>query len=419
MIPMLTPQGLQIGVVNINNKTIRLMKMNLNNPAFLQSAGNAQANDYFYITSRVDGNELSFATGLLGVFADNVQYSLNSTNDWEQLTKDVVITLDAQETVYFRNRTGVVNTNGGINLLGITDEFDAGGNIMRLFYPGQSDVPANGLDELFKELPIVSAGELKLPATVLSNSCYSSMFYGCTSLTAAPELPATVLSNSCYNYMFYGCTSLTAAPELPATVLSHSCYNYMFSGCTSLTAAPELPATALAEYCYSNMFYGCTSLTAAPELPATALANSCYISMFSECTSLTAAPKLPATALANFCYSNMFSECTSLTAAPELPATALANSCYSSMFYGCTSLTAASELPATALAEYCYNYMFYGCTSLTAVTCLATDISADNCVDGWLDGVAETGVFTKSADMEDWSEGASGIPTGWTVQDNA
>ena len=46
MMPMLTPQGLQIGVVNINNKTIRIMKMNLNNPAFLQMAGNAQAKEY-------------------------------------------------------------------------------------------------------------------------------------------------------------------------------------------------------------------------------------------------------------------------------------------------------------------------------------------------------------------------------------
>ena len=29
-------------------------------------------------------------------------------------------------------------------------------------------------------------------------------------MTAAPELPATSLAESCYNSMFYGCTSLTA-----------------------------------------------------------------------------------------------------------------------------------------------------------------------------------------------------------------
>ena len=127
------------------------MKFNLNNPAFLQAGGNSLAkDDYFYITSLVDGNELTFNTGLMGIFADNIEYSVNSQEDWEQLTTSTAITLDAQETVYFRNYTGVVNTNGGAVLLNVTDDFNAGGNIMRLFYPGQSAVPANGFDELFK-----------------------------------------------------------------------------------------------------------------------------------------------------------------------------------------------------------------------------------------------------------------------------
>ena len=73
---------------------------------------------------------------------------------------------------------------------------------------------------------------------------------------------------------------------LPATTLAVDCYSSMFSGCTSLTAAPELPATTLAAYCYSSMFSGCTSLTAAPVLPATTLAVDCYQSMFSGCTHL-------------------------------------------------------------------------------------------------------------------------------------
>ncbi len=67
--------------------------------------------------------------------------------------------------------------------------------------------------------------------------------------------------------MFYGCTSLTQAPELPATTLpvesnvESGCYSNMFSGCTSLTQAPALPATTLADFCYSSMFRGCTSLS--------------------------------------------------------------------------------------------------------------------------------------------------------------
>ena len=34
------------------------------------------------------------------------------------------------------------------------------------------------------------------------------MFKQCTSLVNAPELPATILTESCYNELFYGCSSL-------------------------------------------------------------------------------------------------------------------------------------------------------------------------------------------------------------------
>ena len=289
-----------------------------------------------------------------------------------------------------------------------------------------------------------SDADLLLPATTLADFCYYGMFSGCTSLTATPSLPATTLADFCYYGMFSGCTSLTATPSLPATTLANYCYHSMFSGCTSLKTAPSLPATTLAESCYGSMFYGCTSLTAAPSLPAATLVASCYGNMFRDCTSLKAAPSLPAATLANYCYNGMFSGCTSLTAAPSLPAAMLAEGCYSgmffgcasltaapslpaatlvascygSMFYGCTSLTAAPSLPATTLANFCYQGMFSGCTSLASVTCLATDISASNCTDSWLKNVAASGTFTKADGMTGWTtDSASGIPSGWTVED--
>ena len=78
-----------------------------------------------------------------------------------------------------------------------------------------------------------------------------------------------------FTYLFKDNTTLTDASELqlPATELQPSCYSYMFSGCSSLTAAPELPAETLAEGCYNSMVSDCTSLTAAPALPATPLAK--------------------------------------------------------------------------------------------------------------------------------------------------
>lgn len=67
----------------------------------------------------------------------------------------------------------------------------------------------------------------------------------------------------CYSYsgMFYKCANLNDASNLilPATVLKNSCYDSMFRE-TNITKAPELLAELLTAGCYSNMFYKCTRL---------------------------------------------------------------------------------------------------------------------------------------------------------------
>ena len=74
---------------------------------------------------------------------------------------------------------------------------------------------------------------------------------------------------------------------LPATTLSENCYSRMFAGCSELTDTPvELPALTLAKGCYSNMFEGCNKISEAPHLPAPELVDSCYLNMFYECGSL-------------------------------------------------------------------------------------------------------------------------------------
>jgi len=80
-------------------------------------------------------------------------------------------------------------------------------------------------------------------------------------------------------------------------------------------------------------------------------------------------------------------------------------------------LTSAPVLPATSLVSGCYKTMFKNCSSLNTVTCLATSISAAECTQNWLYGVASTGTrtFTKAQGVT-WSTGVSGIPSGWTVQ---
>ena len=120
------------------------------------------------------------------------------------------------------------------------------------------------------------------------HNCFRELFRGNTALTDASGLllPATTLTNSCYHSMFYGCTALTTAPVLPATTLAEGCYNQMFYNCSALAAAPALPATTLAKECYALMFHGCTALTTAPDLLAPTLVNSCYNCMFLSCTNL-------------------------------------------------------------------------------------------------------------------------------------
>ena len=122
------------------------------------------------------------------------------------------------------------------------------------------------------------------------------------------------------------------------------------------------------------------------------------------------------TGLSNSCFWYLFKDCTSMTTAPALPATTLASDCYAYMFGGCTSLTTAPVLSATTLAVGCYGSMFSGCTSLNYIKCLATNISATQCTFHWVSGVSSTGTFVKAASMRIWTNGDSGIPTGWVVE---
>ena len=61
----------------------------------------------------------------------------------------------------------------------------------------------------------------------------------------------------------------------------------MFYGCNSLTSAPEIMATTLGSYACGQMFYGCTSLATVPKLHATSLASNAMWGMFENCSSLS------------------------------------------------------------------------------------------------------------------------------------
>lgn len=124
---------------------------------------------------------------------------------------------------------------------------------------------------------------------------------------------------------------------------------------------------------------------------------------------------LPAKKLAKGCYNNMFEACINLETAPNLPAVELAEECYYYMFSNCSNLAIAPTLPAKKLEKYCYESMFSLCNHLKYIKMMATDISADGCMDYWVDSVASTGIFVKNKDATWDVTGKNGVPNGWTV----
>ena len=62
-------------------------------------------------------------------------------------------------------------------------------------------------------------------STILTDSAFKSLFYGCKSLTTAPELPATTLVTSCYSSMFQNCTNLNYVKAMFTTDPSTGVYN--------------------------------------------------------------------------------------------------------------------------------------------------------------------------------------------------
>ena len=267
-------------------------------------------------------------------------------------------------------------------------------------------------------------GLTEAPQLITRSDCHPNdysfayMFAGCINMKRAPELPFIALGNFtgvCLG-MFKNCSSLVAAPVLPATKIGIMCYKGMFEGCKELTAAPKLPAAELKEQCYGGMFMHCDNLKTPPALPATILADSCYSGMFMNCINLEETPELPASRLANNCYAHMFSGCTNLRTAKAIKATETGVSSCSRMFAGCTSLKQSPDLLSEVIADNCYAHMFHGCKSLSYVKMMAIVLNSPHSLYSWLSNVSSNGTFVKNSKAQWAIEGASGIPTGWTIE---
>lgn len=174
------------------------------------------------------------------VYGNTLQISLNNGATWQTLNNGEATPLvKTNGKVMWK---GECNTSGGIGTFSSSGKFEVEGNIMSLLfdknYTNRTSLEGkkNAFRNLFMDsIQLVNAEKLYLPATVLSESCYNSMFNGCKNLTKAPKLPATEMNEQCYYMMFRGCESIKESPVLPASKLTGRCYGYMFYGCKNLS----------------------------------------------------------------------------------------------------------------------------------------------------------------------------------------
>ena len=274
--------------MNINsNYTIRLGNRNIvkimkgSTVIWQKSTTPVVTTDYLYVQNTSSGtNNITLTKDDTSASTKTLEYSKDLSN-WTSFTPTdsaFTVSLNQGEKLYLRGSNG---TRPNLTILGQANHI-VGGNVNTLLdytNPNGVSLPQNAFTNLFNgDLYLTDASNLVLPATRLSNYCYSNMFYYCTALTVTPTLPATTLAQNCYYNMFSECTSLTTAPPvLPATSLAEGCYYFMFYHCTSLTTAPTLPAPTLVTQCYQQMFSGCTSLNSVTTYAEDISATDCLL----------------------------------------------------------------------------------------------------------------------------------------------
>ena len=236
------------------------------------------------------------------------------------------------------------------------------------------------------------------------------MFYGCTSLTTAPELPATTLVNGCYQSMFYNCSNLSYIKALFLNggqnftlgwahgVASTGTFVKNAAATWSISGENGVPSGWNIEYSDYTEFNPTISLSPSQYVTFESGADSSVFGLTIKSTNQTIYISKNGTLWQNINAGDVFLldeneyfyVCGLLTNNNttsnytqfiingnilasgncgaiwnyENPSASLKEYCGYHMFYGCTGLVSAPELLATTLAAGCYNYMFYGCTNL-------------------------------------------------------
>ena len=291
-VPTITPDGIQIGEILFNNQKIKIMKMNFNNPAWLQSASN--------VSSKVPETRFVFVEG-----ENQVQLSSNG---------DVIIeSVQGGEKVH--------ETYSALNDTNVTINADEG-----------TEVVIYGAVTKFVSTTTYPHNTIKYLDVSKNNALTYLDCNTCTGLTSLDVSKNTALTYLNCNT----CTGLTSLDVSKNTALTYlNCY-----GCTGVTSLDVSKNTALT----SLDCGGCTGLTSLDVSKNTALTSlNCY-----GCTGVTSLDVSKNTALTSlYCYG-----CTGVTSLDVSKNTALTSlDCNT-----CTGLTSLDVSKNTALTSlYCYD----------------------------------------------------------------
>lgn len=164
-----------------------------------------------------------------------LNYSIDNGNTWQELSPNTqTASLSTGSKILWKyEKTQYYDGSSSAHpymYFQATGNFKAYGNVMSVIYGDNflNQVDLTNKEEAFYRLfnnntKLVDASNLILPATTLSDTCYSQMFQGCTSLTTAPELPAQTLTLQCYSNMFSGCTKLSYIKMLATDISAWAC----------------------------------------------------------------------------------------------------------------------------------------------------------------------------------------------------
>ena len=212
------------------------------------------SNNYLRFVSKGSGT-FTFTPKTGAASGNVISYSLDSGSTW--VSANTTPTVQSGDVVYIKGENMGLSS-AGIGTFSSTANFDVEGNVMSLLYGDsfENEVSLSGKNYAFMNLfsgctTVINADKMELPATTLSQNCYTNMFNRAVNLASPPSLTAaTTLAVGCYFNMFYNQTANTAFTVsesyfLPAETLVQDCYRQMFFNCRNLDKVTSLATSGI------------------------------------------------------------------------------------------------------------------------------------------------------------------------------